>query len=106
MTDAAAFLENLKANVHPEALAGHNTSFHFDLTGDTPVQKTIQIVDGKLDVLDGLVGEAKCTVKASGETLMKLAKGEENPMMAFMMGKIKISNPAEMMKYAKMMGLM
>ncbi len=104
--DAAAFLEDLKSKVHPEAIAGHDTVFHFDITGDTPAQKTIQIADGKLEVFDGLVGEAKCTVKANGETLLKLATGKENPMMAFMMGKIKISNPGEMMKYAKIFGMM
>ena len=29
-----------------------------------------------------------------------------NPMMAMMTGKLKISNPGEMMKYAKVFGLM
>ncbi len=29
-----------------------------------------------------------------------------NPMMAMMMGKLKISNPAAMLKYAKILGLM
>jgi putative sterol carrier protein len=104
--DAAAFLENLKSKVHPEAIAGHDTVLHFNITGDNATQKTVQIADGKIDVLDGLVGEAKCVVTAKAETLMKLVKGEENPMMAFMMGKIKVSNPGELMKYGKILGLM
>ena len=55
--DAAAFLEDLKSKVHPEAIVGHDTVFHFDITGDSPTQKTIQIADGKLEVFDGLVGD-------------------------------------------------
>jgi putative sterol carrier protein len=102
---AKDFLESLPSKVSPDALVGVETVFHFSLDDGT-FEKTVKVEGGKLDVLDGLVGEAKCTVSAKSETLVKLVKGEENPMMAFMMGKIKISNPGEMMKYAKMFGLM
>jgi putative sterol carrier protein len=102
---AQEFLESLPSKVNPDALTGVDTVFHFSLD-DGSFQKTVKAAGGKIEVLDGLVGEAKCTVSTKSETLMKLVKGEENPMMAFMMGKIKISNPGEMMKYAKMFGLM
>jgi putative sterol carrier protein len=102
---AIDFLDSLPAKVNPDALVGVNTVFHFNLDSGS-IEKTVKIADGKLEVLDGLVGESKCTVAAKSETLVKLVKGEENPMTAFMMGKIKISNPGEMMKYAKMFGLM
>ena len=102
---AQSFLESLPSKVTPEALNGVDTSFHFNLDGGE-LQKTVIAKDGKLEVLDGLVGEAKCVVAAKSDFLVKLVKGEENPMMAVMMGKIKISNPSEMLKYAKMFGLM
>ena len=102
---AQEFLESLPAKVNPDALVGVDTIFHFSLD-DGALQKTVKASGGKIEVLDGLIGEAKCAVSAKSETLVKLVKGEENPMMAFMMGKIKISNPGEMMKYAKMFGLM
>ncbi|MBK8429598.1 MAG: hypothetical protein IPL27_28240 [Lewinellaceae bacterium] len=35
-----------------------------------------------------------------------MLSGDLNPMMAMMTGKLKISNPGEMLKYAKMFGLM
>ena len=52
------------------------------------------------------MGEAKCKVTASEKTLKGLLDGSVNPMMAMMTGKLKLSNPGEMLKYAKMMGLM
>lgn len=102
---AQDFLAGLPAKIKPEALNGVETTFHFNLDSGA-LQKTLRVADGKLEILDGLVGEAKCAVTAKSETLMKLVKGEENPMMAVMMGKIKLSNPGEMMKYAKLFGIM
>ena len=103
---ALDFIQSLKEKINPDAIAGHNTTFHFDISGDGGGQKTVKIVDGNLEVLDGLVGEAKCAVSVKGETLLKLVSGQENPTMAFMMGKIKVSNPGELMKYSKIFGLM
>ncbi len=102
---AQDFLAGLPAKINPESLKGVETTFHFNLDSGA-LQKTLRVADGKLEILDGLVGEAKCAVSAKSETLMKLVKGEENPMMAVMMGKIKLSNPGEMMKYAKLFGIM
>lgn len=99
------FLTGLPAKISPDALKGMATTFHFNLDG-SGLQKTLTIKDDKLVVLDGLVGDPKCVVSAKSDVLMKVVKGEENPMMAMMMGKIKISNASEMMKYAKIFGLM
>ena len=104
--NALDFIESFGSKVNPDAIAGHNTVFHFDIEGENTGQKTVQIVDGKLTILDGLVDTPVCVVKAKGETLMKIVTGEENAMMAFMMGKIKVSNPGELMKYSKIFGLM
>ncbi len=100
------FLMGLPAKVSPEAIEGHNTVFHFDASGDENGQYTLTIADGKAAVVEGLEGEAKCTVKAKGSDLMDVVEGRQNPMMAFMMGKIKVDNQGEMLKYAKILGLM
>lgn len=104
--DALTFINDLKSKINTDAIAGHNTVFHFDITGENGGQKTVKIEDGKLDIEDGLIGEAKCTVTVKDDTLMKIVKGEQNPMTAFMFGKIKVSNPSELMKYAKIFGMM
>jgi putative sterol carrier protein len=41
-------------------------------------------------VEDG-AGDADCTISASEETLLKIARGEANPTTAYMTGKLKIA---------------
>jgi len=61
-------------------------SLKFDL-GDNYIH-----IDGTGDsnIVTGEDKEADCTIKVSMEDLVALSKGELNPMMAFMGGKIKI----------------
>ncbi|MEP7266863.1 MAG: SCP2 sterol-binding domain-containing protein [Saprospiraceae bacterium] len=102
--NASEFLKNLPAKIKPELLEGLETIFHFDLEEEG--QYTVYIKDNQVTVDQGLCDEPKCVVKAKPETLMKIVNGDMNPMMAVMTGKIKISNPGEMIKYAKVFGLM
>lgn len=102
--DVKEFLFNLPNKVNPAAVEGLSTVFHFDIS-DTG-QYTVQLDNGKMSVSEGLNGDAACKVTASAETLTKLLSRDLNPMMAMMTGKLKISNPGEMLKYAKMFGLM
>jgi putative sterol carrier protein len=101
---AQDFFESLPTKVNPDAVAGLSSVFHFDI-GDAG-QYTLSLQDGKLDVGKGLNGEPSCKVTTTQETLMGLLTKDVNPMMAMMTGKLKISNPGEMMKYAKVFGLM
>lgn len=103
MLDVKKFLFDLPAKVNPDVLEGLSTLFHFDVTGTGLF--TVQVENGKLLVSEGLSGDPACKVTASAETFSKLLSGSLNPMMAMMTGKLKISNPGEMLKYAKMFGL-
>ena len=103
---AKDFLNQLPEKVRKEAIEDQSTRFHFDLEGDGGGQVTLSLDDGKLTAEEGLVGDPKCTVKADAQDFMKVVKGELNPMMAVLTGKLKISNQGEMLKYAKMFGLM
>jgi putative sterol carrier protein len=102
--DAKEFLMNLPQKAKPEALEGLNTLFHFDIEGAG--QFSVAVVDGKMAVTEGFSGDPTCKVTASADNLGKIVKGDLNPMMAMMTGKLKISNPGEMLKYAKIFGLM
>ena len=104
--NAKDFLSSLPAKVPIEAIEGAETLFHFDISGEGGTQATIRIKDSEVKFEDGLQGDPKCTVSASQENLTKVLNGSLNPMMAIMTGKIKISNTSEMMKYAKLFGLM
>ena len=100
------FLYALPAKVDPAAIEGLETLFHFDLEGENGGQFTITVADSKVTVSDGLTGEPKCVVRSTGDHFVSLATGELNPMMALLTGKVKISNQGEMLRYAKLFGLM
>lgn len=102
--DVKEFIFSLPAKAKPEVLEGLNTLFHFDIADAG--QFTVKVTDGKLEVAEGFEGEPTCKVSTSAESFSKLLKGDLNPMMAMMTGKLKISNPGEMLKYAKIFGLM
>jgi putative sterol carrier protein len=102
--DIKDFIYSLPAKVNPDTVAGLSTVFHFDISDAG--QYTVTLDNGKIAVAEGLVGEAKCKVSTSAETLRKVLTKEMNPTMAVMMGKLKISNLSEMMTYAGKFGLM
>lgn len=100
------FIYRLPSKVSPQAIEGHHTIFHFDLDGEGGGQYTVAIQNNTVSVQDGLHGEPSCVVKASNENFMKLVQGDLNPMMAVLTGKVRISNQGEMLRYAKIFGLM
>ncbi|MCC6461174.1 MAG: SCP2 sterol-binding domain-containing protein [Saprospiraceae bacterium] len=102
--DVKQFLFNLPNKANPDALEGLSTLFHFDVADAG--QFTVRLADGKLDVSEGFSGEPTCKVTTTAESFSKLISGDLNPMMAMRTGKLKISNPGERLKYAKMFGLM
>ena len=103
---AKEFIQGLPAQVKPEALEGVETTFHFDISGAEGGQYTISVADNKIESAEGLVGTPKCVVSGSDQNFMGIVTGKLNPMMAILTGKVKISNQGEMLKYAKMFGLM
>lgn len=102
--NAKEILSSMSTKVKPEDLAGVDTVFQFDF--GTEGQHTLTIKDGAVDLADGLNGEAECVLTSKTEDFGKLISGDLNPMMAVMMGKIKLSNVGAMMKYAKIFGIM
>jgi len=103
---AKEFITGLPEKVNPAVLEGVQTNFHFDIEGEGGGQFSVIVEGGKVAVKEGFEGEAKCKVSAKADNLMGVVKGDINPMMAVLTGKVKISNQAEMLKYAKIFGLM
>jgi len=101
--NAKEFLQSIPSKVKPEDNKGLDTALHFDFNDE---QYTLEVKDGAVSFADGLVGDPEITLKAKAEDFAKIASGDMNPMTAMMFGKLKVSNPAAMMKYAKMLGLM
>ncbi len=102
---AREFIMSLPSKINPEAIADKETCFHFVVSGDGGGDFTANIKDGKAEVIEGLQGDAKCVVKTSDKTLVDILEGRQNPQLAVLMQKLKISNLSEMMKFAKILGL-
>ena len=103
---AKEFILGLPTRVDESTIVGQNTVFHFNIDGDGGGAYTLQIQDGVCSVAEGMLGEPKCVVTGKDTNIVGIVKGEINPMMALLTGKIKISNQGEMLKYAKILGLM
>jgi putative sterol carrier protein len=104
--NARDFISSLPDSVKPEWLDGVDTNFHFDITGDGGGQFSVIVKDKKLEVFEYFEGQPKCIITAKEKDLIKLLRGEMSPMMAVFTGKIKISNTGEVIKYAKLFGIM
>ena len=84
---AQEFFASLPERTDASKIAGMQNTFVFDV--QDVGQWTVSVDDGVVSVTEG-VGEADCTISASEETLVKIAKGEANPTTAYMTGKLKI----------------
>ena len=78
---------------------GTESVFHFKLEGPTGGEFTANLKDKTVTVQDGLQGEATCVITAKATDYEDLELGRGNPQMMFMMGKIKVSNLGEVMKF-------
>ena len=103
---AKEFIMALPTRVNPEAVGNANACFHFNIKGDNGGEFTVAAKDGAVTSAEGLSGEPTCVVTCEGDLLMDIVSGKTNAMMSVFSGKLKLSNPSEMMKYAKMFGLM
>lgn len=97
------YFDSLTQKVKPEDLEGIDTQINFDLKGRNMY---VTVKDGKIETGEGLVEGAEVNITVKEEDLLSIIGGQTNPMMAMMMGKLKISNPGAMLKYAKILGLM
>ncbi|MCS6929331.1 MAG: SCP2 sterol-binding domain-containing protein [Saprospiraceae bacterium] len=104
MLNVRQFFLDLPSRVNPEDIQGDAATFHFDIADAG--QFTVRLADGQINISEGLVGEADSSVKTSAEAFSKILAGELNPMMAMMTGKLSVRNPAGILKYARMFGLM
>jgi putative sterol carrier protein len=99
---AAEILQTLPERFLPENAGDWETAFHFDISGPEGGQFTVNITKGKCSVESGLKGEAKCTVNVSDKAYRDIELGKMKPEWAFMTGKIRMSDMAEMMRFTKM----
>ena len=81
------FFEGLESRVDPSKTAGMNNSYAFDVEGAGTW--LVQVRDGSIDVTEG-GGDADVTISTPENVFMGLVRGEQNPMSAYMTGKLKV----------------
>jgi putative sterol carrier protein len=99
---AAEILQSLPERFLPEKAGDWETVFHFDISGPEGGQFTATIRKGQCTVEPGLTGEAKCTVTVADKTYQDIELGRLKPEVAFMSGKIRMSDMGEMMQFTRM----
>jgi alkylation response protein AidB-like acyl-CoA dehydrogenase/putative sterol carrier protein len=63
---------------------------------------TVSVQGTKLDVQQGLKGDADCIVETDDATYVAVETGKMNPQEAFMSGKIKVSDLGKMMEFGSL----
>jgi putative sterol carrier protein len=90
MTTAREFFETLPGRPDPERLRGVRNTYFFDVAGEGRWLVTVD--DGTVTVADNPPdATADVSFALSGETFSKLAEKKQNPMIAYMTGKLKIT---------------
>src|ERR1043165_1081872 len=98
---AQQILESIPHRFRAEKAENYSAVFHFDISGSEALQYTIKVKDKRCDLQQGLNGTADCVVGTKADVYVDLETGKANPQMALVMGKIKVSNIAAMMQFAK-----
>jgi putative sterol carrier protein len=92
MMSVKALLEKLKekVNANPEGIKGMELVYQIDLSGTEGKSFQVKFGNNRVEVVEGITYKPACTLQLSDENFAKLVKGELNPAMAFMSGKLKI----------------
>jgi len=85
---ARSFFAGLEAKVEPDRIAGIDHSYLFDIEGEG--RWLVDIRGGRLTVTESPEQGADVTIKTSSATFDRLASGQQNPMTAYMTGKLKL----------------
>jgi putative sterol carrier protein len=77
----------------------------FELSGDNGGNYWVKISGGQCESGTGTAENPQMTVKATADDFHSLFTGQTNPMQAFMMGKLKVSDMGLGMKMTQIFGL-
>ena len=86
---AKEFFESLEAKAEPDKIGQVNHSYLFQIADEGAW--LVDVRDGALSVHDGAGKDADVTISTSSAVFDAIASGEQNPMKAYMSGKLKVS---------------
>ena len=85
---ARAFFEALPGRVNGKEPSGLDASYVFVIDGGGTW--TVKVADGKVAVAEGDQG-GDCRISTSEEVFDRIVAGSQNPLTAYMTGKIKVA---------------
>ena len=97
--EVESIIRSLPGRLRTDKVGGYAGIFHFDITGAKTPKWTIYIDDGVCRVEEGHLGDPTCSVTMDETTFLNIETGKQNPVMAFVKGKIKVTNVGHMRKY-------
>ena len=100
--NARELILSLPDRFKPQVAENEEAVVHLKISGENGGEFTVDINDGTCKVQEGLEGNPDCVVQTSDKTYEKLEYGKQNPQMALLMGKIKVSNIPMLIKFVQM----
>ena len=106
MADLTNIFANMGQNFDASKAGDLNVTIQFDLSGEGGGQWHAKIADGALNYGEGAVESPSATLSMDADDFEAMSKGDLNPMMAFMSGKIKVDGDLNsVMKFQSLVGL-
>jgi putative sterol carrier protein len=84
---AREFFETLPGRVGPQGAHALDASYRFDVEGAGSWR--VESNDGALVVTES-DGPADCVIRTDEQTFLRIVRGEQSPMGAYMTGKVKV----------------
>jgi len=84
---AREFFESLPGRIDPERARSLDASYRFDIEGAGTWRLES---DGERAVVTESEGPADCVIRADEKTFLRILRGEQSPMGAYMTGKVKV----------------
>ena len=102
----ADIFANITERFDAEKAKDLDLSVLFDLSGDNGGQWVVKVANGKCSADKGTIDNPTATLKMDGDDYVAMTKGDLNPMMAFMSGKIKVDGDLNsVMKFQQLFGM-
>lgn len=99
--EVEAIFSCLPQRFRPEQAGDLEALYHWEVKNAAKPKWTVVIGGGFCTVEEGWRGEPTCKIRMTEKTFLGVETGQANPMLAFLKGKIRVSNVSAMRRYDK-----